>query len=77
MSDLGNIRKVTPSDTAVIEPFKYIQVGTTGDVALKSTNGSTVVITSGLLDRMAIVPTGVYEQVLATGTTATDIYVWG
>ena len=77
MSDLGNIRKVTPSDTAVLGPFKYIQVGVSGDVALKSTSGSTVVITAALIDRMAIVPVGVYEQVLSTGTTATDIYVWG
>lgn len=77
MSDLGNIRQVTPSDTAVLEPFKYIQVGVSGDVELKAPNGEVVIVSAELLDRMAIVPVGINDQILTTNTTASDIYVWG
>jgi hypothetical protein len=75
--DLGQIRKVTPSDSGTIDPFKYIQVGVSGTVTVKASNGTETTITSALLDKVAIVPVGVSVQVLATGTTATDIYVWG
>jgi len=77
MSDsLGQIRKVTPSDTGTIAPFKYIQVGVSGTVTVKAQGGTETTITSGLIDKIAIVPVGVSVQILDTGTTATDIYVW-
>jgi hypothetical protein len=77
MSDLGNIIKVIPSDTAVLMPFSYLQVGVSGDVAIEAINGTQTIISAELTDRMGIVPVGVHSKVLSTGTTATDIYVWG
>ena len=74
--NFGNIRLVTPSDTQKIKSFNYLQVGGSGDVVVKFKEGATVTIKSSLLDRMAIVPIGEMDQVLSTGTTATDIYVW-
>jgi hypothetical protein len=77
MSDFGPVRKVTKSDTAALAPFKYIQCGVSGDIAIENEKGDITVISSELLDRISIVPTGVAVKVRSTSTTATDIYVWG
>lgn len=73
---LAQIRKVTPSDTAKIPDFNFIQCGGSGDIAVAMENGTEVVISSSLLDKMSIVPVGTMNRVNATNTTATDIYVW-
>ena len=77
MSDIGQIQKVTPSDDLDLSLFRYLQVGVSGNVAIEAENGTTTVLTSSLIDRMGIVPVGIAKKVLSTGTTATDIYVWG
>jgi hypothetical protein len=77
MSEFGTVRKVIPSDTAVLEPFKYIQCGVSGNIAIESDTAAITVVSSNLLDRISIVPTGISVKVRATDTTATDIYVWG
>lgn len=76
MADLGAIRKVTASDTSGVSPFRYIQAGVSGTISLKTDSGAIVQISSALLDKMAVVPVGVSVQVMASGTTASDIYVW-
>jgi hypothetical protein len=74
---LANIKKITPSDTAkTIEEFNYIKCGGSGDIAVQLEEGSVVIITAALLDKMSIVPVGTMNRVLVTGTTATDIYAW-
>jgi hypothetical protein len=77
MSEFGTVRKVIPSDTTILEPFKYIQCGVSGDIAIESDTGAITVVTRELLDRISIVPTGISLKVRATDTEATDIYVWG
>jgi hypothetical protein len=76
MSDFGPIRKVIKSDTAVLSAFKYIQAGVSGDIAIENASGEITVISSELLDRISIVPTGVAVKVRSTDTAASDIYVW-
>lgn len=61
---------VTPSDATVLPKFRYLYVGSTGDVAVTKVNGKNVTITG--------VPTGQYvwlqgTKVLSTGTTASSI----
>lgn len=73
---LANLKKVTPSDTVKIPEFNYIQCGGSGDIAVKYKSGEVVVITAALLDKMSVVPVGTMDQVMATSTTATDIYAW-
>ena len=75
-NNLGEINQVTPTDGKKINEFNYVQVGVTGTVAVRFKGGPIKSISSNLLDRMALVPVGVMDEVLNTGTTATDIYVW-
>lgn len=75
-SNFGQIYKAIPTDGEKIQQFNYMQVGVSGDVAIKFKSGAVVTISSGLLDRMSIVPVGAFDEVLSTGTTASDIYVW-
>lgn len=75
-NNLGQIRTVTAEDGVKIPAFTYMQVGTSGDVSIRFKDGSITLIKAGLLDRMALVPTGEADEVLSTGTTAGDIYVW-
>ena len=76
MAQLNTIKKVTPSDADKLKDFSFIQCGTSGDVAVQYESGDIVVITAALVDKMALVPVGRMNRVLATGTTAADIYVW-
>lgn len=76
MSGIGAPRKVTPSDTAEVAPFQYLQVGTSGNVAVEDAKGTVTIITADLLDRVSICPCGLSVKVNSTDTTATDIYVW-
>jgi hypothetical protein len=77
MSTLGYIRKVTPSDSTVFYPaFSHIQVGVSGTVTIENAAGESTLLSAEILDKMSIVPTGAGSKVMATGTTATDIYVW-
>jgi hypothetical protein len=74
---LAQIRKITPSDTAILtKEFNYIQCGGSGDIAVAMGDETPVVISSSLTDKMSIVPVGTINRVMATDTTATDIYVW-
>jgi len=74
---LANIKPITPSDTAKTkEEFNYIQCGGSGDIAVKYKDGPVVLIKASLLDKMSMVPVGTMDQVMATNTTATDIYAW-
>ena len=73
---IGAPRKITPSDTVEVSAFQYLQVGTSGDVTVEAANGASTLITGDLLDRLSLCPVGVNVKVMATGTTATDIYVW-
>lgn len=76
-NDLGAPRQITPSDSTVIDPpFRYIQAGVSGSIVVTSSNSVDVTLSSALMDKVAIVPTGAANKVLATGTTATNIYVW-
>ena len=76
-NDLGAPRQITPSDSVIIDPpFRYIQAGVSGAITVTSSNGIDVTLSSALIDKVAIVPTGEANKVLATGTGATDIYVW-
>ena len=72
----GSITPVTPSDTDDITLFRYIQAGVSGSIVIESDKGVQATISSALIDKMSIVPIGRGSKVLATGTTATDIYVW-
>lgn len=74
--NFGQLVAVTPEDDKKIKEFNYIQVGTSGDVAVRYKSGNVVIVKAGLLDRVALVPVGVMDEVLTTGTTATDVYVW-
>ena len=76
MSSIGAPRIITPSDTEEVSAFQYLQVGVSGDVAVQTANGKTTIIKGELLDRLSLCPVGTNTRVLATGTTATDIYVW-
>ena len=77
MSSLGYIRKVTPSDSVSSFPaFSHIQVGVSGTVTIENAAGESVLLSAQILDKMSIVPVGAATKVMATGTTATDIYVW-
>tara|TARA_R110001606_G_scaffold166453_3_gene310935 strand:- start:5728 stop:5964 length:237 start_codon:yes stop_codon:yes gene_type:complete len=75
-SALGSIRKVTPSDTVELKDFNYIQAGVSGTVAVQFEGGDVVNLSQEIIDKMALLPIGTMNRVLATGTTATDIYVW-
>ncbi len=74
--NFGQIRSVTPADDVKIKEFNYLQVGTSGTVAIKYQGGEVFNITGNLLDRVDILPIGLADEILATGTTATDVYVW-
>ena len=76
MSGIGAPRKVTPSRYAEVAPFQYLQVGTSGNVAVEDAKGTVTIITADLLDRMNVCPCGPSVKVNSTDTTATDIYVW-
>lgn len=61
---------ITKSDTTVLEPFvRALYIGGTGDVAVRFIDGTTVTFSA--------VPVGILQvevdQVLSTGTTATNI----
>ena len=76
-NELAPIQKITPEDGKKLRrDFNYIQCGVSGDIAVKLEGGDPVIISSALLDKMSIVPVGTMDEVLATGTTASDIYVW-
>jgi hypothetical protein len=74
--NFGQIFAATPSDTATLKEFNYIQVGITGTVSVSYKGGAATTITAGLLDRIGLVPVGLADKVLSTGTTATEIFVW-
>lgn len=62
---------VTPSDATVFDSPQAIYVGTAGDIALRLIGSSTTVVYHN-------VPSGTWmpvlaDQVLSTGTTASDI----
>ena len=75
-SNLGEINEVTPSDNEVIKEFNYIQVGVSGTVAVRFKDGQVKSLSAEIFARMGLVPVGVMDKVLSTGTTATNIYVW-
>lgn len=75
-SNLAQIRQVTAEDGQKIKEFNFIQVGTSGDVSVRYKGGEVILIKQGLLDRLSLVPVGVADEVLSTGTAAGDIYVW-
>jgi hypothetical protein len=72
----GQIREAIPADNAEIPDFNYIKSGVPGDIAVKDKNGNVVVIKQSLIDAVGIVPVGTMVEVMTTGTTADDIYVW-
>jgi len=72
----GQIRQVTPADGVKIPPFNYIKSGVSGDIAVKQGDNPAVTIKQSLSDVVGIVPVGKMDEVPATNTTATDIYVW-
>ena len=77
MSALGYIRKAVPSDSTEYFPaFTHIQVGVSGTVTIENAAGESTLLSAEILDKMSIVPVGTATKVMATGTTATDIYVW-
>lgn len=73
-----NFKTVTPSDTAKFTPFangeikrcKYLMIGGAGNVAIANEDGTTQVLTGLLAGGQYAIST---DQVLATGTTATNI----
>ena len=76
---LGFVRKVTPSDSTeyATTPFTHVQVGVSGTVTVLSADGvTTTLLSSAILDKVGIVPVGPSIKVMATGTTANDIYIW-
>lgn len=75
-NNLGNIRLITPTDDKKVTPFNYIQVATSGDVAIRFKSGDVTLVKAGLLDRVSLTPIGEADEVLSTGTTAVDVYVW-
>jgi len=77
MATLGYIRTATPSDSAEFFPaFTHIQVGVNGSVTIENADGESTTLSAEILGKMSIVPVGAATKVMATGTTATDIYVW-
>lgn len=64
---------VTPSDSTVIPYFRALWIGGAGDVAVKFANGSTA--THVGVPAATVLPVQ-GTQVLATGTTATNIVAW-
>ena len=72
----GQARVVIPTDDTKIEKFGYITAGNVGAIAVKRGGGDVVTIPSTVVSRMPIIPVGQMDEVLATGTTATDIVVW-
>ncbi|AUR93143.1 hypothetical protein NVP1184A_04 [Vibrio phage 1.184.A._10N.286.49.A5] len=75
-TNLGQIRLVTPGDDKKISEFNFIQAGAAGDIAVRFKGGEVTVISSGLSSRLSLIPVGVMDEVLSTGTTAGEIYVW-
>lgn len=61
---------VTPSDSTIIPWFRALWVGGAGSVAVKFANGSTATLVG--VPAATVLPVQ-GTQVLATGTTATDI----
>ncbi len=75
-NELAPLQKITPEDGKKIKEFNFIQCGVPGDIAVKMQGGGVVVISEEILDKMPLFPVGTMDEVLATGTTATDIYAW-
>jgi len=76
---LGFVRAITPSDSTeyATTPFTHVQVGVSGTVTVLSADGQTqTLLSSAILDKVGIVPVGPSIKVMATGTTATDVYIW-
>lgn len=64
---------ITPDDTALLRPAaRGISMGTIGALAVVTIEGDTVTIPDGALAAGVIHPIAV-RQVLATGTTASEI----
>lgn len=62
---------ITKSDTTVLQnPFAALYVGTTGDVAVKTSRGNTVTFSS--VPAGAVIPIS-GNMVLSTGTSASGI----
>ena len=76
MNHLANVKVVTPTDGKKIPEFNYIKAGEAGNIAVKFKSGSVVIISAAVLAQMPMFPVGTMDEVLATGTTATDIYAW-
>jgi hypothetical protein len=60
---------VTTSDSTILPTFRSLYIGVTGNVAIRMPSGASVTFSA--------VPVGIFnvqgDQVLATGTTATNI----
>lgn len=70
------IKLVTPEDDKKLDTFHYISAGVAGPIAVKLQSGAVVIIPSTIVTKMEWVPVGQMDEVLATGTTATDIVTW-
>jgi UDP-N-acetyl-D-mannosaminuronate dehydrogenase len=73
---LANIKVVTPTDDKKIPEFNYIKAGGAGTISVRMKAGDVVLISAEVLAQMPLFPVGTMDEVLATGTTATDIYAW-
>lgn len=64
-----NAVSVTKSDATILQTFRALYIGTTGDVAVRMASGASITFKT--------VPVGVLsvqgDQVLSTGTTAAEI----
>lgn len=73
-----NFKSVTPSDTELLKPFantetrrcQYVIIGSGGNLAIRNEDGTTQVITGLIAGGQYAIST---DQILATGTTATNI----
>lgn len=62
---------VTPSDATVLDPTtRALWIGTTGDLAVRTIGGDTITLAN--VQNGTLLPLAV-DQVLSTGTTASDI----
>lgn len=67
---IRGVAAVTASDTTILAPGIGLWVGTGGDVAVKCVDGSTATL-AGVASGTPL--PGQFVQVLATGTTASDL----
>ena len=72
----GQIKRAVPADGTKVDTFNYIQASGAGTITVRRLDGTTVLITAAILAKLDIIPVGLMDEILATGTTATDIYYW-